>query len=310
MTHVNTIGTNVATTGVSSLAVTLTHAVSTGHTVLGALLWEAGGGGGVPTISSIVDSRGNTWTTTPDASGGGATNTTVAVAIVRARITTALQIGDTITVTISGGTRSKWAAQFDDFDDVNSSSPKDQTATTGNTAPSGTSLTTGATSATAQAYELLYSVFGCGFGKTFTIPSGWAGSAKVETGATSGHRDLQTAWKYTASTGAQTGTMTIDSSSTYAACVAAYKATSLAPPVGQVSQAKLVVPAAAVPPVAQVSQVKVVAPVGVMGVVQVAQAKLRVPTLAGQAPYSGIKGATEAGTFVDSRLYAAQDGAV
>lgn len=309
MSHVNTIGTGTATTAVSTLAVTLTHAVSTGHTVLGALLWEAGGGTGVPTITSIVDSRGNTWTTTPDANAGGATNTTVAVAIVRARITTALQVGDTITVTISGGTRSKWAAQYDDFDDVNASTPKDQTATTGNTSPSGTSLSTGATSATAQAYELLYAAFGCGFGKAFTLAGGWSGSAKVETGATSGNRDLQVAWQYTSSTGAQTGSVTIDSSSTYAACMATYKATSLAPAVGQVSQVKLTVPAGTAPPVAQVSQVKVVAPVGAMGVVQVAQAKLRVPTLAGQAPYSGVKAAV-GGLFVDSSISTAQNGSV
>jgi hypothetical protein len=309
MTHVNTIGSNVATSGVSSLAVTVTHAVSTGHTVLGAILWEAGGGTGVPTISSIVDSRGNTWTTSPDANAGGAANTVVALAIVRTRITTALQVGDTITVTISGGTRSKWAMQVDDFDDINSSSPLDKTATTGNTAPSGTSLSTGATAATSQNYELLYAVYGTGFGKTFTIPAGWSGGAKVETANASGNRDLQVAWKYQTSAAAQTGTMTIDSSSTYGACLATYKATNPSPPKAQVSQAKLAVPAPTAAAEAQVSQVRMSTPAASMGVVQVAQAKLKAPTLAGQAPYSGIKAAIN-GTLADAALSTAQNGAI
>ena len=131
----------------------------------------------------------------------------------------------------------------------------------------------------------------------------------VATTAGATNRGLQVIWRYTSTVGAESGTVTLDQASTYCGLIAAYKATSLAPPVGRVSQVKLQVPAPTIPPVAHVSQVKLQVPVGVIGVVRVAQAKLRVPRAAGQAPYSGIKYA-DSGVFVDAALSAARDGTV
>jgi hypothetical protein len=219
-------------------------------------------------------------------------------------VTTALQVGDTITITISAS-RSKWAIQLDEFDDVNTS-PKDATAH--NAPGSSASLTTGATATTAQNYELLYAAFGFGTGRTITIPSGWSGGASVETtGGTD--RALQTIWKYQTTAAAETATLTLNTASTYGGALVTYKATNLAPAVGRVSQAKLVVPQPTAPPVSRVSQVKLVVPVGVVGSARVAQVKLRVPTTAGQAPYSGIKYATS-GALVDSAIATAQNGSV
>jgi len=301
MAHISSI-TKVQNSSATVVTITLTAAVSAGHTLIGGICWEAAAGT-VPTISSIVDSRSNTWTTTPDDSVVAAT--TLAVAVIRARVTTALQVGDTITITISAA-RSKWAIQIDEFDDVNASSPKDVVAH--NAPGSSTSLASGTTATTAQAYELLYAVFGLGTGRTITIPSGWSGGASVETtGGTD--RALQAAWKYQATTGAQSVTLTLNTASTYGGVIAAYKATSLAPPLGRVSQVKLQVPQATAPAVGRVSQVRLAVPVGATGVVRVAQVKLRVPTLTGQTPYSGIKGAVD-GVLTDSAISTAQNGAV
>lgn len=300
MAHVSSI-TKAQSTSATSVTITLTAGILAGHTLIGGICWEAAAGT-IPTITSITDSRGNTWTTTPDDSV--LASTTLAVAVIRARVATALQVGDTITITISAA-RSKWAIQLDEFDDVNTT-PKDQTAH--NAPGSSTSLTTGATAATAQNYELLYAAFGFGSGRTITIPSGWSGGASVETtGGTD--RALQTIWKYQTTVGAETATLTLNTTSTYGGVLVTYKATSLTPPVGRVSQVKLQVPQPTAPAVARVSQVKLQVPVGVTGVVRVAQVKFRVPTVAGQAPYSGIKYAS-GGTLADSAISTAQNGSV
>jgi hypothetical protein len=305
MAHIATIGTATATTAVSSLAITLTAGAASGHTVVGAVVWESSSGT-IPGVS-VTDSRGNTWAADVSAGAGG--NVTVACAIIRARVATALQAGDTVTITITGGTRNRWAAQLDDFDDVNTT-PLDVTAHNDNPGSS-TALSSGTTAATVQAYELDYAVFGFALpsARTVTIPAGWSGSAQVATAAGSANRGLQAIWRYTAATGTQQGTITLDQASTYCGAIATYKATSLAPPVARVSQVSLDIPPPGVAAVARVSQVSMQAPPGVIGVARIAQAKLRAPTHARQAPYSGIKYAT-AGVLVDSAIRAARDGTV
>lgn len=308
MTHIATIGTATATTAVSSISITLTAGAAVGHTVTCAVGWESSAGT-VPTVSAVTDSHGNTWTVTPDAAAGGNGNATVAAVLLHARVTTALQAGDTITVTVSSGTRTRWMAQVDDFDDVNTS-PLDVTARNDNPGSS-TALSTGTTGSTAQAYELTVGVlaFALPSARTVTIASGWSGGPQVATAAGSSNRAIQVIWRYTSTVGTKSGSITLDQASTYCGLIAAYKATSLAPPVGRVSQVKLQVPAPAIPAVAHVSQVKLQVPVGAVGVVRVAQAKLRVPRLPDQAPYSGIKYADN-GALVDAALSAARNGTV
>jgi hypothetical protein len=201
-------------------------------------------------------------------------------------------------------------AQLDDFDDVNTT-PLDASAHNDNPGSSA-SLSSGTTAATAQTYELSYAAFGFGLpaARTVTIPSGWAGSAQVATAAGSANRGLQAIWRYTAATGTQQGTITLDAASVYCGAIATYKATSTAPPVGRVAQVKLQAPRPAVPPVSRVSRVRLQVPIGVIGVARVAQLKFRVPAAEGQAPYSGIKYVTADGALVDSSISAAQDGAV
>ena len=295
MPHLGTLGTKIQNTGASSVAITLTAGAAVGSTVLVGIIWEAGGGTGVPTISAVTDSRSNSYSTTPDVTAGGATNTTVAGAVLRAKLTTALQVGDTITVTISGGTRSKWAMQADAFDDVNASTPLDKTATTGNTAPSGTSLATGSTAATSQANELVYAIFGFGSGRTVTVPGGWTGGAKVETTAGASDRALQVIHKYVAATGAQQGTLTLSTSSTYGGAVVTLKVTpAVVPPVARVSRVKFTVPNPSDASFVLVSQVKLTTPQPAVGEVRVSQVKFTVPA-GDSAPYTGLKVARDGG---------------
>ncbi|GAA4226114.1 hypothetical protein GCM10022254_10030 [Actinomadura meridiana] len=223
MSHDALVGADTSTATTDTGVITVDSAVSTGKTVTAAVVWESGAGT-IPTVSSVTDTRGNTWTVDKSAGGGG--NATVATMIARARIATALQVGDTITIVI-GENRVRWAMQADAFDDVDAS-PLDKTAANNNPGNSA-ALSSGVTAATAQAYELAVAVFGFGQGRTTTIPAGWSGTAKVETTAGSTDRALQVIYKYTAATGTQEGTLTLSSGSTYTGLIATYKATAVAP---------------------------------------------------------------------------------
>jgi hypothetical protein len=301
MAHISSI-TKVQSSSATSVTITLTAGIAAGHTLIGGICWEAAAGT-VPTISSIVDSRGNTWTTTPDDSV--VNGVTLAVAVIRARATTALQVGDTVTITVSIA-RSKWAIQIDEFDDVNASSPKDQVAH--NAPASATALTTGTTATTAQNYELMYVAFGFGSGRTITIPGGWSGGASVETtGGTD--RALQTIWKYQTTAAVESGSLTLNTTSTYGGVIVTYKATSASPAVGRVSQVKFTTPQGAASPVARVTRVSMQAPIGSVGTVRVTQVKMRVPAVDDQTPYSGIKAIVN-GFFNDASISAASHGAV
>lgn len=292
MAHLGVVGTATQDSSSASVAITLTDDVPLDATVLVGIIWEAGGGAGVPTISAVTDTGGNSWSTTPDVTAGGVDNSTVAGAILSARITTALEIGDTITVTISGGTRSRWAMQADAFDDLDED-PLDETATTGNSSPSGTGLSTGTTGETSQPHELLYAIFGFGSGRTPTIPEGWSGSAKVETSAGSSDRALQVIHKYVSVTDEYEGTLTLSSSSTYTAALATYARTPAEPPVARISQVKLLAPQPGDALLARISQVRLVVPQAVLGTVRISQVRLKAPAADGQPPYSGIKAARD-----------------
>lgn len=210
-----TVGRGIQNASSTTLAVTIYRPVPVGTTLLMPIAWEAGAGT-VPTISSIIDTRSNTWTTTPDDSA--VSGTTVAVAIVRARVTTPLIPGDTVTITISAA-RTRWAAQIDATPDL-AASPLD--AHTHNSG-TGTSLSTGTTAATVAQAELVYCAFGFPSGRGPVVPAGWGGGPDLETTAGSTDRALQSTWLYVSATGTQAGTLTLGSSGAWAAAIATYK---------------------------------------------------------------------------------------
>src|SRR5690606_10961873 len=160
-------------------------------TILLAIAWDSPSPGGVPTISSVTDTGDNSWTTTPDASVNA--GVTVAVAILRTRVTTELDQGDTITVTIDDA-RGCWCMQADAFDD-DVASPLDETTSNDG---SSSALSTGTTGTTSTPHQLLYAAFGFGGGRDVTVPEGWTGADKLETSAGSGNRALQVTHRYVA----------------------------------------------------------------------------------------------------------------
>ncbi|GAA3136738.1 hypothetical protein GCM10010466_29450 [Planomonospora alba] len=222
MGHVRLAGTATVNATATSGSITVGTAVPAGRTLVGGVVWDSAAGA-VPTITSISDSRGNVYTVANSVNAG----TTLAQILFYATVTTPLQAGDTVTVVVSAG-RGRWAMQLDEFDDV-AASPFDQGAT--NAPGSSASLSSGVTAATTEASELVYCVFGFGQGRTVTIPSGWSGSAKVETTAGSSNRALQAIYRYVSASGPQEGTLTLSTASTYAGSIATFKLASGPPPV-------------------------------------------------------------------------------
>ena len=197
---------------------TVGSAVPAGDTVLGAVVWSQDAPS-IPTVSSIVDSRGNTYVVDV---GAGTGNSTASCVIFRGTIETALQIGDTITVTIAQA-RVRWALAADRVSGL-ADDPLDKTAATD--AGSSSSLSTGTTAATAQDDEFLYAAFAFGRGSDQDISavgSGWTATAQVNTISGTVKRGLLVAHRTVSATGAQEGTATATGTTVYSACIATYK---------------------------------------------------------------------------------------
>lgn len=218
MPHQGRLGTATAEESQTSTAIPVGQAVPAGHTVLGAVAWSQDSAS-IPAITSVTDSRGNAYTV--DAAAG-AGNSTASCSIFRARVATALQSGDSITVTISSP-RIRWCLQADAFDDL-IAAPLDRTAAN-DTPASSSSLSTGTTLPTQQAKELAYAAFAFGRGgdQDITGVGGWNAGPQVATAAASARRGLQVAHVYLDAAGAVEGTATTDAATTYSGCVATYR---------------------------------------------------------------------------------------
>lgn len=144
----------------TSLTTSLTTDTTQGNTIIATVKLSFG-----DTISSITDTRGNTWSV--DASSGGSASTSY---ICSAYLATALTTADSVTVNCSGS--NNLSVQLLEAVGVSSSSALDQHAGTFNSASGTISATT---SATAQTYELAITTAGNGnIGpSTWTPPTGW-----------------------------------------------------------------------------------------------------------------------------------------
>src|SRR5690606_31381653 len=214
--HLGVVGTAVQSSSEDEVTLALDQAVPADATILLAIAWDSPSPGGVPAITGVADTGGNSWSTTPDVSAHA--DATVAVAILRTRVTTELDQGDTITVTIDDA-RGRWCMQADAFDDV-VASPLDETTSNDG---SSSALSTGTTGTTSTPHQLLYAVFGFGGGRDAAVPDGWPGAAKLETSAGSGNRALQVTHRYVAAPGAYEATLPLSTSSTYAAAMGTYE---------------------------------------------------------------------------------------
>lgn len=167
-----------------------------------------GGSMDAGTISSVADSKGNTWSVDKTINAGG-----VGVGIASAVLTADLLTGDTITITTSAAMRSAWCGYYG----LPSASPLDKTASA-----TGTSTTpTATTPATTQAKELVVGVAGRQTSGTFTQD----GAFTTIVLNADGTHNTTAGQKVTGSTGAQTYAPTLGVSVAWALCVATYKVT-------------------------------------------------------------------------------------
>lgn len=293
MAHLGVVGTAIQSSSEDEVTLTLDQAVPVDATILLAIAWDSPSPGGVPTISSVTDTGDNSWTTTPDASVNA--GVTVAVAILRTRVTTELDQGDTITVTIDDA-RGRWCMQADAFDDV-VASPLDETTSSDG---SSSVLSTGTTGTTSTPHQLLYAAFGFGGGRDVTVPEGWTGAGKLETSAGSGNRALQVTHRYVAATGAYEATLTLSTSSTYAAAMGTYE---IDPPdpEARLSQLRIQAPNPGEAKLARLSQLALVAPQAKVGEARLSQLRIEAPAGEGQ-PYTGLKIARD-GAWWNSGVY-------
>lgn len=222
------LGTNTLTASNTVGTISVGSAVPVGQTVGVSLAWD-NGSATIPVISSVTDGRSNTYTTRAQAGTG---SPTASCMLLQAPVTTALQAGDTITVTITGA-RVRWCLEANAFGSVGAFDQTQQT----DAGASSTSLTTGATPATTYPSELDIAVFAFGAGRTITVPAGWtATGASVETAAGSTDRALQTIYQPVSATGAQTGTLTLNTASTYSAAIATFQLLMAPPPPNPVAR--------------------------------------------------------------------------
>jgi hypothetical protein len=229
MGHVALLGTATVEATNTVGVVSVGSVVPVGDVVLLAVAWS-NDTAVIPTISSVVDEQGNTYTVDITAgTGSGAAS----VAIIRGTITTQLQASDTITVTIAAG-RSRWMLQADHITGLDAS-PLDQTAANHATASS-TALSTGTTATTTQDDEFLYAVFGFGRGSSQNVTDvgGWDSTAQVSTTNPATPRGMQAAYTQVSATGAQQGTGTLSAAAASSGCIATYK---LAAPSGTITGA-------------------------------------------------------------------------
>jgi hypothetical protein len=193
-------------------AFTFTTAASSGHTLIGSIVVDAPANN--LAVLTLTDSRGNTWTVDTSVTS----NFSVNVYIIRARLTTAIQVGDTLNVTASLQ-RTRWLCSIEDFDDV-LTSPLDKTATGNGAATS--AMATSATAVIASAPQLVFGAFGHAVGRVVTPGPQFTKGTTIETSSGASDRAVTNEWKWVQSTAAQTATATLSSGSTWGALVATY----------------------------------------------------------------------------------------
>jgi hypothetical protein len=212
--RVGQIGTVSNTSGVAqdALSVTVNNAVPPGDTVV----IGAGAQNNV-TVVSAADSRGNTYAVNATRQYTGATGGKSTTALISAHVTTGLQPGDTITVTLSkGNTWGFVAEQWSGLSALDRTGGADSAGAQTSTASVSTSA------ATTSASEAVFTV---------TMTTGWpgltAGPGYTETADMqllngSAKRELGFEYAVVSTTGVKTGTFTLGKTSYWVAAIATY----------------------------------------------------------------------------------------
>ena len=199
----------VASCSATSLSVTVPAAgVAAANTVILRLALRGTTAGAI----TASDTRGNTYTVDQDVLNGNQR-----VAIVRARVLTALTSGNTITVTFPSATTSGLVA--DEYTRIASATPVDVTGT-----GSGTGTTPAASLTTTNGYDLLVGAVSISSVATATQPSGWTASTGQSLSCGAGNNATNVGGRrLTSATGAYTYNPVVSASGTWAAAAVAYR---------------------------------------------------------------------------------------
>lgn len=210
------VATPIAGTAITTNSATLPvlSAVPAGHTLIGAVA-SINPSGSIP-VFTVSDTKGNTYTV-------HATVTTTSVCtlgIFSAELTAALTTSDTLTVSLAGGTYTRWAVTVEQFDNLVSPA-RDQMATGSGT---GTLFDSGTTDVTTSTHEMVFGGFAFGnpAGKTITAGAGYTASAMQGTTVGTSDRGVFAEWKYVNSVGTQNATATSNASTGWAGAVVTF----------------------------------------------------------------------------------------
>jgi len=216
-TFVKNIGTSSSKSTGATLTVTVpAGGVSSGHTLIARVAHDYTSGG--PTMS---DNRGNTYTRDRTAANGG---TTMRISIFSCPVSTPLQAGDTITVTLSASIDAR-AVSIDEF--ANMLHPLVIDTQDG---ASGSSTTPTLSVATTNADDLLISFVGVegpvGDSYTEDTPHQWTGLMRAGTtgGAADTNVTVNSAYRAVGSTGTYTYEPTLGSTTNWIEFGIAYRA--------------------------------------------------------------------------------------
>lgn len=204
--------------GFSALTITVATAAAAGTNVVAMV------GGSVPSGAAwnwvVTDSRGNTWTTHVHAYDNTLTQQ---VAIASCRVTTPLQVGDTITFTNSAGTTTArlLGGAWSISGLLSSAIDKTSSALS---STSNKNLNTGATAALAQTKEIAVVGFvALSTTQPYTPGSGWSTMPSVVSSVGTNDRTLMPMFQIVSATTALTGTGTLTTSGYHCGAIATFK---------------------------------------------------------------------------------------
>ncbi len=213
--RVGQIGTVTNTSGTiqNSLPLTVNAPVAAGDTIVVGV-----GAQGNVSVTSATDSRGNTYHVDAARQYTASTGVKSTTALLTAPVTTALQAGDTITVTVSTG--NAWGFVAEDWSGI---SGLDQTGTadSGGTTSSTVSVSTSASTATAP--EAVFAVTATAPWPGITAGSGYTESADLQLSQGTAKREFGLEYAIVSSTSTQTATFGLGSARYWVAAIGTYR---------------------------------------------------------------------------------------
>ena len=204
--------TNTSGTTQDSLTLTLGSPVAQGDTVVVGI-----GAQGNVSVSSVSDSRGNTYHVDVVRTYTSSSTVKSTTALVTAPVTTALQAGDAITVTLSVG--NAWGFVAQDWSGITG---LDQSGTMDSGGVASTAVSASTSGATATAPEVVFALATTNGWPSITAGSGYTATATLQASSGTVKRELGLEYQVVPSTGTQTGTFTLGSNGYWVAAVATY----------------------------------------------------------------------------------------